>query len=735
MATLAQLPNDVLCCIGSCLARTDAPLTTVARDCASAAMSCKALSPLATAAWKRCAVIAECQPGLCSLARAWACISRGANREHTFKIVRNLPTSHSRINVEGIRRLLDQQGRVGASCPIPTKAAAFILDVSWLPIHRSVAEKRFWDRDLAGCEQMTTTTLRYRSVIAAPLLPSIALAGSQVARRVDDLQALDAKLHAHGIERQWGETSTRMQQVAMMDVWARDVGLLPGLRASMDAHLRAHGTFDAQMQEDAVEYARLLAEFDCDAEPLPDGSMHTGVMRGLSNGIQTRRLGRVMFAPRCVFPRVRTMLRRQDVVALDATITLVCECQAAADSEMLDKYTTTGNLEAYLTGMSNDNRIRRCIDEVVADCRQLGAHQALEFTAVALLRTNWDGDTVRRELEIAHGIVATHPTEFRSTVTLGDIGLELYAIDAACNAVDAWAAEKLGVSRGTPHFGIVIPMTADGVERYSLEVRQEVQRALLIEPGIRLLCFAPGVNLHGDKMRAWVQTMALPEMPATMEELRDTFPALAVHADGHAQAESAVRTYNWLLANTELEEDDLKPLINVLGPLAAHWALEANVGKAFYDLTPSHSMAHFELVKARHNTFLAQHPAFTHAAKRSFLTVRPGTDLTNVPDTLKPWVVTTNLDFEGAMAEFNGGRDLNWISMRTTHDIVQQLVVSMTSEADRAWLNRVQGKPTSGRQYDARLRRHLATNSPGTVPTAFQTVFRHLFTPSSNSLA
>jgi hypothetical protein len=220
------------------------PFITTAKDCAAVAMSCKALSIVAKTAWRRCAAVAECQPDIYTLARKWGCIYRSPIREHLYKLVRNLPCSHSRMGVVCMRSLLKSPGVVGESCPIPWKAAAYILNVSWLRINKTTAEQRFFDRDLSRCEHTTISTLRYRSVLLAPLRPDTTPSAESVSRHIEDLRSLEAALNAYGIERLWGETNLeRMQQRVNLYAWAEEVALPATMLKSMDAYVRRNATF------------------------------------------------------------------------------------------------------------------------------------------------------------------------------------------------------------------------------------------------------------------------------------------------------------------------------------------------------------------------------------------------------------------------------------------------------------------------------------------------------------
>jgi hypothetical protein len=99
-------------------------------------------------------------------------------------------------------------------------------------------------------------------------------------------------------------------------------------------------------------------------------------------------LGRVMRLPPQRIPWSEGPSCAGDVVALDATPSV--EGQAAADSETLDKYTGTGNWSKCIDGHVQRQPHSALRRRGIADCRQLGAHQALEFTAVAPLRNNWE---------------------------------------------------------------------------------------------------------------------------------------------------------------------------------------------------------------------------------------------------------------------------------------------------------------------------------------------------------
>jgi hypothetical protein len=224
--------------------------------------------------------------------------------------------------------------------------------------------------------------------------------------------------------------------------------------------------------------------------------------------------------------------------------------------------------------------------------------------------------------------VATHPARVTDG-HLGDIGLELCTRDRRCvRCGRAWAAEKLGVSRGRLT-GIVIPMTADGVERYSGGPRG---RAPSTDPGIiRRSARTWRVNPY-DKMRL-VQTMALSEMPATIDELWTRSRRTAVRWSPRRR--DAVCAYTWLLANgagggrPEAAHQRTGPPLPLIGA-------EAKSARRSDDLTPiGHNVAHFELVKARHAAFLAQHPS-SHTPPSVVRSAGHRLLLTNVPDTPLP---------------------------------------------------------------------------------------------------
>jgi hypothetical protein len=582
---ITTLPDDILRCIGKRLVRTDRPIAATAKDCAAVAMSCKALSHVATEAWMRCAIVAECQPNLHTLAFRWGCIYRTANREHVYKIVRNLPGSNSRMTVAEMEALLRQPGgHVGESCPIAPKAARFIMDISWLPIHKSIAEKRFWDRDLSSCVRMTLSTLRYATVVVAPIKPDIVLAGERVAQRVSELEALDETLHAVGIQRQWGETNVLMHNLVHLSAWAKAVGLPPAMRDSVEAQLRVGGTFTPALQQEVLDFIELLAEFECatqhseaaaDAtEPLRlSGYVARDVAYALSDGIQKRRLGKVMFVANLCFPLYSGQLSRADVVTFDSHITLVLECNAQADTETLAKFAHVPKIERYITDVSTENRIERSVVKTVELCRAWSVHEALEYAAVALLRAKRPTYVVHDDLAVAHDLVARYPAIFSDTVCLGDIDLRTYAMDAVCNATDSWAADQLEIRQEALHFAYR-PASEAGLDAYIGAVRRGVESSRSANGDIVRLCVGRGVKLQGEKIAAWGQVLA--KMSWTLADIRTTFPKLKLEADGHARAERAVEAYWWLVEHTDVSvcEDH----VQTLPQLVAHWALKENVG-------------------------------------------------------------------------------------------------------------------------------------------------------------
>jgi hypothetical protein len=58
---------------------------------------------------------------------------------------------------------------------------------------------------------------------------------------------------------------------------------------------------------------------------------------------------------------------------------------------------------------------------------------------------------------------------------------------------------------------------------------------------------------------------------------------------------------------------------------------------------------------------------------------------------------------------------------------MQGVIMELTNDQDRAWLNNVQPKTKAGSQHEARLKRFLATHGSASVPPNMKAVFRHLF--------
>lgn len=335
--TICDLPDDVLRCIGERLVRVDRPVAATARDCAAAAMSCKALMTVAQSAWTALSGVAECLPSTTALAAEWKCINRPANKKHVVKLARNFEWYTPKLTYD-LYNLLTANGGllVGASCPIPALAARYILDLSWMAISVKNATAHFKDRDLSACERVSPQSLRYSSVLTAPKRVDDALS-----MRVKELRELDACLRARsGYKREWGNTNVgRVLRHEELLVWIRDNDLPTTLGARLVHELGHNGRLPPQKKQDALTYSNLLVQHGCGDEPIRSwGYFESDVMVAFCRGVQKKLLGEVVFS-------VHQLLRpsvhghRQpcadDVDDILRYLALAAECRAAADRETL----------------------------------------------------------------------------------------------------------------------------------------------------------------------------------------------------------------------------------------------------------------------------------------------------------------------------------------------------------------------------------------------------------------
>lgn len=335
---ITDLSEDVMRCIANCLVKLDQPVTTSAKDCAAVAMTCKALSAMSAHAWKRCAMVAECQPRFWTLCEERECVHRGARHDRKYKL------------------------RLGPSCPIARRTAEYILDVSWMAIGVKKAANRFWDRDLTNCELVTNKTYRYTSVLAAPLKNNEA----SMLARMEAVHAHEVALSRHGVQREWGVQTVYepcLYEVVRMCEWASEVGLSAAMvrlleqyidsRMKYDPH-HAHQlqarfgwltrvpelAFNNEVKEVALRYDTWLSEFDC-VQELPCRYchliMHRSVSIAVGAAIQKRRLGKVTIncSPLSEHQSPLIPLTQNDITRFDERIILLGESVKLADDQTL----------------------------------------------------------------------------------------------------------------------------------------------------------------------------------------------------------------------------------------------------------------------------------------------------------------------------------------------------------------------------------------------------------------
>jgi hypothetical protein len=386
------LPDDVQRLIAECIVRADRPIASCAADCAALAMSCKALRAMSSHAWEKCAALAECQPPLRVLAARWNCVCRGAMRQHVYGLVSVKLRGSRSMPAHVLDTWLERQpGTVGDSCPIPWKAARFLLDVSWLAITFDKASQRFWDRNLDQCEYVTNNTLRFSSALAAPLKDTTEDV-KYLVERMASLKQQSGAMLAQGAQRQWGDTDIDViEKVVAMRKWATDVGLSPTMVTSLDAHVRMCKVFDAELRADALRYVELMCQWGCTEhfDGHVTNSLHHDVRGALSIGIQKQRLGSQMFFTWAVFNDAETRGRGRvtdaDVIALDASMELVQACVKCAEPAALTACMYVNNPTHYITAVTNATSRIRAKRTVSMYCSEAGVSGMVEAAALTAL--------------------------------------------------------------------------------------------------------------------------------------------------------------------------------------------------------------------------------------------------------------------------------------------------------------------------------------------------------------
>jgi hypothetical protein len=583
---------------------------------------------------------------------------------------------------------------------------------------------------------MTLSTLRYRSVLEAPKRPGLA-----VSARLDEVRKVDALLRTHGIERSWGETDVqRLTSLVDLRSWAEVVGLTAGMAKALEAEVRRVGEYTPVTRANALYFDHLLAENGCLDEPLAaKGYLARDVQLALSHGLQKRLLGEVAFdclPPRwsgnvgsAVFP-TPGWISQGDVGSLLDNLALVNECRAQADDATLVRHAgSCADMHDYIRRMSHDNAQRVAREETYVLCRELGAHEALEYAAIALIDADRPGSTVMQDLAAAHAMECMHPTAFSSNAELGQIALGAYVVDAVCSAAERTAQELIGV-----HFRAAQrPLRMDGVDEYVATLRKASHRAWRAPGDVVRLCAADGVFRQGDKMQRWVEVLAVLHHDrllsgGTLGALRSAHPHLSITADGYDLADAAVRAHHWFLDNTDLTPGELSKHINGLAKFAPVWGPAGGTRKALVEVPPSQSDTHFGLVLARHKAFVTEHSWWTPRQNR--LVAPLGTDLDDpdIPEGLQPWVVVLDWAQEDALRAFASGTNLDEISLWTSSNVLHEVIMHLTSAGDRGWLNATCPRRRPGESYEARVARVLAAVSdPSHVPLGIRRAFRHLF--------
>jgi hypothetical protein len=174
---LDLLCDDLLLKIADRLVRPDVEIDDSARSAAGLAMTSRRLSAVMSGVvWRSVAAAARrMHPDASAQAVTSHCATKTAEKRHLLPLATacGVPRPRS-LKLWELEDALDKSDElVGAACPIPRAAAAYLLRMSYRWMTADVAAALHPDRDLDACQRDRSGRLRFRSLRSAPMKQAV----------------------------------------------------------------------------------------------------------------------------------------------------------------------------------------------------------------------------------------------------------------------------------------------------------------------------------------------------------------------------------------------------------------------------------------------------------------------------------------------------------------------------------------------------------------------------------
>jgi hypothetical protein len=720
---LIDLPVDVLCLIGKCVASPFRQIDDVARDCAAIAMTAKALSPVSTSAWRDCASIAECWPNLDTVAMKRNCQAKRVNKTQLFSVARNGYRIAKSASVTLMMHELERMRIVGESCPISTDAAVYLLHLAWLPITTMNAQRFFPDRELSGCERTSAQTLRYRSVLRAPPKTTPCELTASAIRMMTEMKERDAYLKANGIIRKWG-CKNFAKYDAIVQLRERCVleGVPANIAAAAERQVQRHYGHHMSMTllyEEIRQLTIIFKAFDLETVSLAEsGGMMASACYTICCTLQVRIIGKMMFA----WDQGSATLEK--VTFFYDSLKLASECMAVASKESLasaseasrvfNHIVSLHDMEYYVDHLAMLNRNDQDKSDMVALCDLLGAPFPIAVAAVQMLEEGYEYFDVMEDLKNACRAAYLHVPDFGNI----EVGLlEPSTVLAVCDGA------RNTYFRGTVAEGMEFgeaPLTLCELDEYLGHMRLVRDALPTLDDEITRQCTTCDLRNQGQLLLRWKDVMNSLDL-TTLREVCDKFHWARCPEINYAV--ELIEDFVWLVESTDLVDTELVPLINDIFTIRDQFE-EAGVFK-LEDMSSDNvnccQLLHLFL--ARNDNFMANCtrilPDWKHYRLRSTLT------LYQVPRMLRQLLVCGPLKFQELNNVYTEGESLERVENMMTKKTFAKVVERALGSEGTVWLDKAAPRGMYSDVY-RRLKTYIIVNGGGGLPDFLKPVFAYM---------